>query len=425
MPTPPEDAGLRDLLVAAADRAAPVEPPVDLWRRGKRRHRLQQVVTVAALVALVGGGGVGLGPVLRSTPSPVRSDTTTPHSMTLPSQVETDLPWLPSFRKSDRGPLSMVFPTVRDTWFENPWEVMVGIAATSGTYVELNLSQRWGNGPVAISSDGRYLAYWLESKSFDPNWAGGLGIYDTLTGKSRRWKPSFRINPMALFWVSEAKSAPANQMPRLVFQYVKEKGSGENQVSAPRIWPADGDITALDGVGSRFVTPATPGSVLVGTGAQRQLVSLNGVGGERMLVPRQLQQISFDSESSMVAALVGNQNPTRLQVGDRRQAGERLRLRNVADVRVDHIFGWRDAQHVVASVDGKGVCTVNVATGRVEPLVRGVIGNTAFADDALKAPIVPAVSPRNSTTTVIAGSALLLAGLGALVWLWRRRRALG
>ncbi len=175
----------------------------------------------------------------------------------------------------------------------------------------------------------------------------------------------------------------------------------------------------------RFVTPATPGSVLVGTGAQRQLVSLNGVGGERMLVPRQLQQISFDSESSMVAALVGNQNPTRLQVGDRSQAGERLRLRNVADVRVDHIFGWRDAQHVVASVDGKGVCTVNVATGRVEPLVRGVIGNTAFADDALKAPIVPAVSPRNFTTTVIAGSALLLAGLGALVWLWRRRRALG
>jgi hypothetical protein len=208
---------LRDRLGDLAAHTRTSAPPGDLWVRGVRRRRLAHATSaalVAVLVLLVGAGGVlWRADHTRIEPAAPQG---APH---LPDRFYLQpSPWLHSFA-GPPGPLVLVFPTVRNTFFgiENG---IVGVTGSTGTYGFLDLpSDAVTNGGVigsslSLSPDGRHVAFWVVgTPSGSPNTMlndgstiTGVGTYDTVTGQTKvsRISTTHGLTPSLLLWSDDS-----------------------------------------------------------------------------------------------------------------------------------------------------------------------------------------------------------------------------
>jgi hypothetical protein len=177
---------LHDRLSELAGHTPAASPPPDLWRRGVRRRRVTlagRVVMAALLVALVGVGGWTWHAARPVQPADTHGS---PH---LPDRFYEPSPWLPSF-DGPPGQLVAVGAAPHKSLFHTR-EGLYGVTASTGEYGFLDLPDAdpslGENESVAVSPDGRYVAYWLRVRATGkPNGsgAGGVGVYDTSTGSS-------------------------------------------------------------------------------------------------------------------------------------------------------------------------------------------------------------------------------------------------
>lgn len=197
---------LDQLAALADDRPAPPPPPGLLWERGRRWQRARRrgttllLVTAAALaLGLAGLSWERSRPPVAATPYGV--------AVGLPDRVHDDVsPWLPS--GTPGSPLIAVRQADRGGW-RGTEQAVVGISATTGEYLFLELPQDAGQG-FALSPDGRHVAYWLTgTPSDDPHTAGGqqatvtgLAVLDATTGEVARHDVPTRhgLAPEGLLW---------------------------------------------------------------------------------------------------------------------------------------------------------------------------------------------------------------------------------
>lgn len=134
----PGERGLAVALRAAAGSAIPPAavsgaPALDVWRTGRRRQRLRQVVgTMAAVVALVGGLVLWPGwPVTRPQPPATPAPTT----LQLPDRIVQIVNGARKATHEDPvGPVSVAYQTVwdGDGWFSSPTDAVVGVSGATG-----------------------------------------------------------------------------------------------------------------------------------------------------------------------------------------------------------------------------------------------------------------------------------------------------
>jgi hypothetical protein len=148
---------LRDALDEIASESVPPAPSTDLWRRGRRRHRVRQGASALAALAVL----VGLGGTWSAMDESSGGDIATPpdaESLSLPARVWRPSVWTQS--TDDAGPpgaVAVVFPSEHRSWFGRT-DDLVAVSALDGSYRFLSLPGEQ-SGTAVPSPDGRYVLY--------------------------------------------------------------------------------------------------------------------------------------------------------------------------------------------------------------------------------------------------------------------------
>ena len=433
-------------LAEESSRADAAEPDSgDLWSRGVRRHRRQQLgsgVVVGVVVALI-AGIVGLS--WSRSDVDVQPASEVGH-LGLPDHFYFPPERLPS--TEDTGPIGPLSALM--SGLEEP----VGISAT-GEYARLDLPRASGAGddpamPV-LSADGGRVAYWSTGRSSDEPvdaWPlAGVSVYDTVTGETVTYdvETAHGLNPNGMAWAGD-------NLWFQVWQYDAPRGDGSrgSRLQSTVVWNPGDDS-------SRTWDPRPEGLDYVSgvTAWDGALVDLGGQGALRLFRPEGSQvrarisgrrslvsEVHLDEAGARVAALrdVDGQNttsdvPMPVLVGDLPDAGSSdpapVSLREVpgtSDSGVQVLLGWRDDRHVVGYRYGEGVepgyVSIDVDTGETEVLSVIVDANLPdLAQGALAGPVFDAPRPPEplDPRLVYGGIVLvLLVGCAALGW-WRRR----
>jgi hypothetical protein len=200
---------LRERLGVLADRADAGAPPTDLWQRGvrRRRRRVAVAAAVAVVAVLAGGGAAGL--LAEATTSSYAPEPTTSHVHgAIPDRVQAPSPFLPEVGSRPLGPVAVVAGAERRTGLVGDHNGIFGIGALDGRYRFLPLEHRFdagdsmvgGGDQVALSPDGRYVAYWLADDSGDR--VDGVAVYDTVHDRSvtRTIASRLGLDPQGLAW---------------------------------------------------------------------------------------------------------------------------------------------------------------------------------------------------------------------------------
>ena len=434
-------------LADLAAEAPPGGPAPDLWDRGRRyarRRRVGTVVVVGVVVLLLAGvAGAGW---LR-TPhdvAPARPDANARAG--LPDRLYLPSPWLPG--TDETGPIGPVVALVPGPRGSDG----TGIAGVSrsGAYTFLDLPDRAdeAEGEVAVSPDGRWVAYWSTGEVSDgPNTSTGaapvvgVAVYDSVTGDVLRHEvPSAHgLMPGELVWggttlwsdwlpFAKAGSgghaeAPLDDENGLAW----DLADGTRRAFTPRSMPQVYDGTSSDGalvtVDDRRLTtstiaePRSPGAQFDRRVESRAFVSPDG-GRVAVLEDTDDPGVASNQAEPLAVATPG---------------ADGLSTVRVPGGRVDVVLGWRDQDHVVVQryrqADG-AYLSVDVRTGDSEQLLDlppenwspGVlVPQDVWQAPQFAAPAPPdPMSPRTRATLVGTGAAAVVLGGVALV-LWRRR----
>ncbi|WP_182526471.1 hypothetical protein [Nocardioides dongkuii] len=441
---------LHDRLAELADDASPApgeaRDPGNLWDRGRRYGRRRRGAAAALVVAVLLVLAAGAGSWWQVRPAGI-DPAGGPASLRLPERLYTPSGWTPGTDGTGPvGPLVAVVGAERSGWTGSGFG-LAGVTG-SGEYAFLDLPG-WRDDvsldgeTVALSPDGRRLAYWYAEpgEDEDVDVASGVAVYDTVTGKTVRHdvEAPLGVTPQSLGWSGETLWVPVWE-----HENAPDLGSSVSRFHHVLRWDVGSGEAVEDG--------------------PRALLSLDGATtwGDRLVVQRgrTVRSVTADGEVTSLARLVGRTDGgavavspggTRLAtLGDADPRGESsvrpqqvvvapVPARSGADVRpapvgsepVDAIVGWRDDEHVVTlryASTGAVYETVDVRTGEHRELVRlpaeNVSPGTLVAAEALRAPLVDAPSPpeRLDPRLVAAGGVglALLVGVVALR-LWRRR----
>lgn len=172
---------LREL---AREPASETVDPTALWRQGRRRVRRRRLAAGGLVVGLA--LLAGLGGLLVPAPSVVMP-AGSGHGPAVPQNVFTPSRWLAGTSSAGPiGPLAVVGGMGR-----NGGNGLFGISASTGVYRALDLPGRADDeGQVALSPDGRHLAYWVTGPTSGTPYlaegvqhvTGGFAVYDTVSG---------------------------------------------------------------------------------------------------------------------------------------------------------------------------------------------------------------------------------------------------
>ena len=434
---------LHDRLADLADDAPPGGPVPGLWDRGRRYQRQRRtgtlVIAAAVVLALVGLGSLDWW---RARPEPMPANGTP----ALPQKIWAPSPWLPG--TDDAGPLGQLAAVQyasRGSWTGGR-DGVVGISATGGTYRFLDLPDAVYPpiAPVALSPDGRHVAYWYSGQTrlsphSDDGPVVGVAVYDTATGDvARHPVPSDHgLSAEDLAWVDA---------DRVVLGYLHWRGgdadpvndqSGAGDYSGLLLWdPSSGRPPApLPGARpeDRDVQYAGGGRVLVEPDGVAVLDADTGRRTSLQLrpVPMLMYTMALDATGARVGWIGGNRNPNDIRSARVRSGA----LTGAVVPDSAHTFAveaWLDDQHVAAVQRGRGMDTsvlrsVDLETGDRTDIVRYPLGtygrSTQLATDLLDVPSVARPEPpRPLSPRAVAGGAALvvLGGIGALL-MWRRR----
>ncbi len=458
---------LHERLADLAGHTPPASPPTDLWDRGVRRRRVVAAGRVAVALVLV--ALVGLGGWTWKQSRPVQP-ADTPGRAQLPGRFFSNIsPWTTAF-EGPPGPLVTVFPNEHKTLWHTT-NGIVGVTAGSSTYGFLDLPDSavtdLANSDVfmALSPDGRYLAFWLSGTPVGtPNTElegvtiTGVATYDTVTGRVResRFSTQHGVDPLTLLWTDDST---------LVLSYYQALGGdGSAQASAGHFgaaatWdPRDAQPTPITDSGlaedldSGF-TRATSGSVILQslhprrwlTGDPADEGSITSFRTDRKA---DLLVLSPDHRRAIGVITGGSDHGPLAITRVPRDSGHTAALKPLTlGNEWVRPLAWLDDDHVAVSRQmlvhdpvngdyvGSRVDSVDIVTGTARTLVTGVgyhgtsDSDPWIANDLWRAPGVvakPPPSPPNQRAWTIglgiAGSLVLLL-VGSLVRGRRGRRA--
>lgn len=437
---------LRERLTALADRTEPGGPPPDLWRRGvrRRRRRLALVAAASVLAVLVGGGASALlADATTSASAPV--PTTSEPSAGIPDHVRVPSPYLPDVGARPLGPLAVAAGASRRSGLWGHRNGIFGIGADDGSYRFLPLAHRFdpedtligGGDQVALSPDGRYVAYWVGDDAGER--VDGVAVYDTMRDRasSRTIASRLGLSPQGLVWADRHTLLLGyGVITELTDTTMSARGIGT------RVWrmghalaraPAALDVSSMTVTADR---PTTYSGDVV-TWAR----DLRPTGRYRLTGLARADNVSSAAvepgRRSLAAAVYGRRG-SRLVVASlppgttKRQPVPTHRL--ATPLRPNQVLGWRDAEHVLVrgALHGtSGVFSVDARTG--EPrLLTAEAGSTYvpgvfYASSLWSSPTVSRPGPPGVLDPRVA--ALVGAGLVVVAFIgigtWRRRRALG
>lgn len=433
---------LHDRLADLAENAPVGAPAPGLWDRGRRVHRRQRVGTVAIVsVTLVALGILGTTGWMRSRPEPIPAAPT--DGMLLPDRF-----YDPSSRLSGTddegpiGPVSAIIYAQRSSGWRSTVNGLAGVSATTGEYRFLDLpgwpeaDDEQGSSTVALSADGRRVAYWhlgpQDDNQGDTPPVDGVAVYDTVTGEVQHYGigSSYGIGQQGLAWVGD-------ELWFGFFPYDDRKREGWHGGSTTA-WTPGQDATRSWSLGhgpSLLVPPtetqdalieASGRTVRAWTSEPRSRTEWHvdrGIEGEVWTSPDGGRMAAVvDPDGPAVTDTVARPIVTLVPVG-----GGKIRSTEVPGVETNEVVGWRDDDHVVTfDYDDETYRSVDVESGESQELVsmKGMDWSAALiAQDAWQAPTYVAPAPPNplSPWLVWGGGAgsIVLGGL-ALV-LWRRR----
>lgn len=442
---------LHDRLADLAESAPPAAPSADLWEQGRRygrRRRVEAATLTVVLLAAIGSLVGALLPPMSYDVAPADAERT----LRLPDRIELPSPWAKGTDDvGPIGPVVAVFSTERrDGWFDLVHDNALAAVSASGDYAFLDLPDAalpawFATGGVALSADGRWLAYPIggetrkEPNGTEGGTATGLGVYDTVTGDVLRLDlPSDHgVSFDSIAWLGET----------VRFSYGRYvAGSGDEDEGVSRGYRGyTWDVTALppravDAPGYRDWTGETVDGRAVRVEGRRVQV----LPGESDAPPVDVRLdvlpeldvalspsgrlLALREDSDGANASDGTTQPLRVATVPASGAGE-VETRPVGDVEVWAVRGWRDDQHVVVEdLASFGLDSVDVETGAVErltdlPSYQGGHVEMVLAQDALQAPTYDAEGAPYVMNPwlrlALVGLALLLAGL--VFVLWRRR----
>jgi hypothetical protein len=418
---------LRDL----ADSAPGPLSATGLWQEGRRRHRRRLVTglaVVAAVVALTAVAGYGDWSSRRPEPS---APPATPNGpMTIPDHLFNPSPWLPTTRVPGR--LVAVMSSTRDRFpFGSDRNAIVGVAAGTQTYRFLELLGQAPEPDVALSPDGRHLAYWVTRDPGDAsvvaNAVVGIAVLDLTTGSVERHVVPTRygLAPDTLSWVDSETVAMATD--RFTSSEVTSL-AGPTRVHLVTVGSPVASELPHSNVGPVPTAAGGGYAAEAGPRAWRTWYATGRVRSDiRTSVP--LHSVAYDVSSGRLAGTRARSSTSGpLEVGH--VVGHHVRLRVVPG---HHVYSealvWVDPAHVATvrqTRDGLVYDVVDVRTGARRELTSKPWYAFQVARDALHhATTVPAIappSPWNPRWVTLAGL-LLVAALGGVALVARRPRA--
>ncbi|WP_172210756.1 hypothetical protein [Nocardioides sp. zg-DK7169] len=434
---------LRDL----AEEAPRALPDPALWDRGRRYARLRRGGTAAvAALGVLAVVAVGAVSWQRAAPPAQLAPASAPAAM--PDRLYDPSPWLTGTEEEGPlGQLAAIIPAERGSWTGKETEI-VGVSATTGEYRFLDLPRQADVG-VALSPDGRHVAYWATGETTEsPNLRdggalppAGVAIYDSVTGRVELHDIATAHGLMAsdLVWAD---------LSTLLVNYAQYRG-GEGDPDMDRSLGRNvpWQVLRLGGELRELGSPLDDGDVW-GGGDGVVVMSGSGRNVGRWLVdparPRQPQRLRLDRGSFVpprvspdrrrIAGVPGNRAPNRLAVADLSGDGRSAFEPVPGSRRTLEVIAWNDEEHVVVlrhDRDEVGMYYVTVVETAVESgeqrdlvVVPPDLANSPqFALDLLGGPIVEAVEPPDPmdprVVVGLSGGAVVAAGAGILVW--RRR----
>jgi hypothetical protein len=451
---------MSDLGTALRELARETEPAEvdagDLWQRGRRRVRRQRVVLGSAAVVLaVLTGFVALAAPSRTVVMPAVA----PHAPAVPENVYLPDPHLAG--TAEEGPLGRlaVLGSAERAYGDSSFSPSAfGVSASTGTYRFLDLPGQVLGTPVALSPDGRHLAYWTsgpttgtpyddEVPSGSPAHTGGFAIYDTEDGSVARapLASEHGLSETIPFWVDSTTVAfevwqkttrtaarkvntylwTGSGTPRVTTRNVRDvsalQRNRDGSLLAPR---PSGDYDAVTVVPDGF--RHTPGDrVVFADTVEAGRSGYDAVSRSGRLVAAVPYDLGDTSRPLMVGRLDG--------------AGVVARLIRIVPVWTVSLLGWRDARTVlVAGIESGSDAALYTADlrsgdlrriGKVDPGLLASDNHLVVASDLVAAPLVhgrrPPTPPDRPWSWLALAGGGCAAGVGLAAWLWRRRRAQG
>ncbi len=432
--------GLRDAAHSPADQA---------WARGRAWQRRRRVVTAvvasaAAVVVLAVGVGAQRLASHDLAPAPAGATDGAPR---LPDQLYDAPGWLPGTDGEAPGVLSAIVGGYRKSLWGAGEMALVGVSSESGEYRFLDLPGRatqiedMVEETVALSPDGRRVAYWLEGRPEDePNREAGsvvvgVAVQDLVTGDVVRHGV-----PTEHGLLAEALAWADGTLWFSWFQLAGARGSNgiDGTTASWRVGLDDPRTFEGRAVPSLHGATSSGGTLVSALGERVQLLTPDR---------RRVLDLGTRTEGPVALSPSGDQvaatlDPDAADVSDTvaRQVavGEvgtdtSIELRPTSDAEAHEVMGWRDEGHVVVRSLRDGTPSevyqlIDVTTGEVEPLVQAKPTNlapgTVFADQAWAGEVFAAPEPGSPMDPRVRWSLLvgvpLVAVLGLLRW---RRRA--
>jgi hypothetical protein len=450
---------LPERLLSLAGDAPEALPAGDLWQAGRRRHRVRVAAALATVSCLVLATVLLGNGVWRSRqPSPAAPPATSPGQMAVPDRFFHPSPWLPSTRAPGRlvallGSERGHFPVGEDL------TAYVGVSAGSQAYHFLDLPGQAADTDVALSPDGRHLAYWISGGSSAPavnsQRLAGVAVLDLLTGTSERHdvRTRFGLAPQSLTWVGSGtlamvsdtfSSLRPNAYAGRTHTYLFTLGSTSGYARLAKADVLDIPVTAWPGHGC---APSCAG--LFAQMVDRRVLRVQDATQtliQTIQLSAPLASVAYVAGPNRVAGVRGNpygggatSGPLVIGGVDQRQSG--IAYAQLAEVPGGHaylsVLGWADGSHVVTeqlTPTGELFWVVDVHTGARTSLTTTGYQTTGsrwfsvvLAENALRHPTSAAAiaPPRPWDPRWVAGGALaavVLAGAVGLGAVRRRRR---
>jgi hypothetical protein len=330
------------------------------------------------------------------------------------------------------------------------------VSARTGEYRFLDLPGRAfeaGSAALALSADGRRLAYAIADERFDdqrlggPGRVGGVAVYDSVTGRitTHRVESRLGLSLRGLAWAGTTVWFDYFEIDEVRGDgFSRSSGGGTFRWSFSGTGVASGEPQLLPG--TERIAPSSPGAApggfIVGVGQRDFRVVVKDTVSHAFQLDADLEGAPALSPDGRTVVGLGTSDPSTsdgtappIMAGTLPVTGAfdrgLVHLRAVPGVTAHEVLGWRDATHVVAMTygnQGPRIDSIDVGTGAVRPLM--VLSGTNWmpgkivAADAWSAPVVAVTEPRwPPDPRPFACAALLAAFAGAGYLLRRRRRA--
>jgi hypothetical protein len=426
----------------------------ELWTAGKRRQRRRTAAGAGAVVAclLVAMAAVGaLRPAAPVLPAGDPGETGA-----LPTQLHVPSRWTASNEDDPAGPFAVVSSASRG-WSNHT--ALFGISALTGAYRFIGLpglAEESLGSPydIALSPDGRRIAYWFVRSDEENDGsggappAGGVAVYDTATGQVTRHRMTSKhgLSPWSLHWVDAQ---------RLYLQAGEIQGAPGSEEAGGSQATGPGWVWTL-GPEGRFAMLAVPGIKefpdVRGADGRGHLLIAAGRGDRHLLVDpdrpdaaREIKVHLDGVEATSSAHRVSSEGRVAV-AASAAEGGDFLAVgapdgtsRSWPAVRAWDVMGWADATHVIAGVSagradgGTAPATsfvkVQVDTGTTEPFIAmpadAHLNPPQFATSLLATAPVDRPAPATPANPALLPGGIVLALGAALLggWLVRRRRA--